>query len=96
MKLNCSSIPIFNLAPVRGCSIISSLACCRRSRGSTGPKTCAKPRSHLALPVLTLRQLVEEIGPAVLIPIHSEHPELFADWSPKLLVPEKGRPILLG
>jgi ribonuclease J len=43
-----------------------------------------------------LRQLVEEIGPEVLFPIHTEHPELFANWGPKLLVPEKGKPILLG
>ena len=37
-----------------------------------------------------VERLVSEINPRVLVPIHTEHPELFGQWAAKVLIPQPG------
>jgi ribonuclease J len=64
---------------------------------------------HFALPMyhihasghimpLTLRSMLEEINPKIIIPIHTEHANMFAKWCSdicRFIIPQRSKPIIL-
>ena len=42
-----------------------------------------------------IERLVSEIGPKILIPIHTEHPELFCEWAMNVCIPHLGGTVQL-
>ena len=42
-----------------------------------------------------IERLVSEINSGVLVPIHTEHPELFSEWAENVRIPQLGETLRL-
>ena len=102
------SLPeMIDIKPERGGVYVHSSTEAFNEEGETEEETVKRWVDHFGLsyhqihasghaPLDGVRRLVTGIGAKTVVPIHTEHPEMFRDFSRRVLIPTRATPILLN